>query len=176
MPEKDLGLLDRIGKELHLQVGTYLLSCNDPIGALREFDAALGIDPADGAVVLQKARALSAIGRWDQAIEVLRTAIASAPGNRELHQALGAVLEACGRYDEAREAYAGTAPPGRAETVGPTQVTSCFEDVGPIDPLPGALTGERVIVREVVRIPCQYCGSLVDITRTTCQSCGAPLR
>ena len=54
MPEKDLGLLDRIGKELHLQVGTYLLSCNDPIGALREFDAALGIDPADGAVVLQK--------------------------------------------------------------------------------------------------------------------------
>ncbi|HQJ88943.1 MAG TPA: hypothetical protein PLY91_10435 [Methanoregulaceae archaeon] len=68
MPEKDLGLLDRIGKELHLQVGTYLLSCNDPIGALREFDAALGIDTADGAVVLQKARALSAIGRWVQAM------------------------------------------------------------------------------------------------------------
>ncbi len=30
-------------------------------------------------------------------------------------------------------------------------------------------------VREIVKIPCQYCGSLVEITWQNCSSCGAPL-
>jgi hypothetical protein len=30
-------------------------------------------------------------------------------------------------------------------------------------------------VKEIVKIPCPYCGSLVDITWRNCGSCGAPL-
>ena len=30
-------------------------------------------------------------------------------------------------------------------------------------------------IREIVKIPCPYCGSLVDITWPNCGSCGAPL-
>jgi len=192
VPGKDLGVLERIGKQYHLQAGVRLLAGSDPVGALREFEAALGIDPGDSAVYVEKARALGAIGRWDQAVEALRDAIAGDPGSGDLHRALGAAFESCGRYGEAAEAYGEAArllaDPSDAHTAlervssfadrHPVrgQDSSCFEDIPPGDGLTGAWSGERVIVREVVRIPCQYCGTLVDITRTTCQSCGAPLQ
>jgi hypothetical protein len=41
---------------------------------------------------------------------------------------------------------------------------------------PGQTTVVRTVVHEVVKVPCRYCGSLVDLTATTCSSCGAPLR
>jgi hypothetical protein len=33
----------------------------------------------------------------------------------------------------------------------------------------------EVIIKEVVRIPCRYCGNLVDNTARKCDDCGAPL-
>lgn len=35
---------------------------------------------------------------------------------------------------------------------------------------------ERETIREIVKIPCSYCGSLVEITATKCPTCGAPLK
>lgn len=35
---------------------------------------------------------------------------------------------------------------------------------------------EREIIREVVRIPCRYCGALFDQTAPKCPSCGAVIR
>lgn len=32
---------------------------------------------------------------------------------------------------------------------------------------------EKVIVREVVKVPCQYCGTLVEVTEAKCPGCGA---
>lgn len=40
---------------------------------------------------------------------------------------------------------------------------------------PGPVLKE-VVIREVVRIPCRYCGNLVDNTARKCDDCGAPLR
>ena len=34
---------------------------------------------------------------------------------------------------------------------------------------------KEILTREIVRIPCRHCGSLVDQTATKCPSCGAPL-
>ena len=34
---------------------------------------------------------------------------------------------------------------------------------------------KEVITRELVRIPCRYCGQLIDQTATRCPSCSAPL-
>ena len=34
----------------------------------------------------------------------------------------------------------------------------------------------EVITKETVRVPCRYCGALVDNTATKCPSCGAKLR
>jgi uncharacterized membrane protein len=33
---------------------------------------------------------------------------------------------------------------------------------------------EKVIIKEVVMIPCQYCGTLVPQTAQFCPNCGAP--
>ncbi len=35
---------------------------------------------------------------------------------------------------------------------------------------------EREVIREIVKIPCEHCRTLVEITSTRCPSCGAPLR
>ncbi len=35
-------------------------------------------------------------------------------------------------------------------------------------------TPREVIVREVVMVPCQYCGGLMPTTATQCPSCRAP--
>lgn len=35
---------------------------------------------------------------------------------------------------------------------------------------------EREIIREVVKVPCRYCGTLVDITKSHCPSCSAPFK
>jgi hypothetical protein len=41
---------------------------------------------------------------------------------------------------------------------------------------PHAIQREKeILTREVVRIPCRHCGSLVDQTLARCPSCGAPL-
>ncbi|MGI0133244.1 MAG: hypothetical protein ACREDK_09215 [Thermoplasmata archaeon] len=42
-----------------------------------------------------------------------------------------------------------------------------------VAPLP---TVHREIVREIVKVPCRYCGSLVEVTSTKCAACGATLR
>jgi hypothetical protein len=33
---------------------------------------------------------------------------------------------------------------------------------------------QQVVVREVVKVPCRYCGTLIDSTATVCPKCGAP--
>jgi len=44
-------------------------------------------------------------------------------------------------------------------------------------PVPGVQPAmvERVVVREIVKIPCKYCGSLVEQTASSCPNCGGNL-
>lgn len=42
--------------------------------------------------------------------------------------------------------------------------------VGPVSPVPGPV---REIIREVVRVPCRYCGCLMDEAAARCPNCGA---
>jgi len=39
----------------------------------------------------------------------------------------------------------------------------------------GATVTERIIVREIVKVPCRYCGALVDHGANRCPACGAPV-
>jgi len=36
-------------------------------------------------------------------------------------------------------------------------------------------TGEKVIVREIVKVRCKHCGNLFDVTLDKCPNCGAPI-
>jgi len=45
----------------------------------------------------------------------------------------------------------------------------------PIDLLPRDQPAvQQVVVRETVKVPCKFCGTLIDSTATTCPQCGAP--
>lgn len=45
----------------------------------------------------------------------------------------------------------------------------------PIHLTPSAQPVPQVVLRETVKVPCRYCGTLIDVTSKTCPSCGAPL-
>lgn len=40
---------------------------------------------------------------------------------------------------------------------------------------PALPTSREVIIREIIKIPCRYCGNFVDHTEPKCPGCGAPL-
>jgi hypothetical protein len=35
---------------------------------------------------------------------------------------------------------------------------------------------EKETIREIVKVRCEYCGTLIDVTSLKCPSCGAPLK
>jgi len=44
-------------------------------------------------------------------------------------------------------------------------------------PISSKASPNLVIEREVVKVPCKYCGTLIDVFRSnTCSQCGAPVR
>jgi hypothetical protein len=74
----------------------------------------------------------------------------------------------CATNDRAREVY--------EEEL--RQVEAEIRALPPASSRPTAATPavvREVVIREIVRIPCRYCGALVDQTATRCVGCGAPL-
>lgn len=44
----------------------------------------------------------------------------------------------------------------------------------PVGLIPGGQPTPQVVMRETVKVACQYCGTLMDSTATVCPKCGAP--
>lgn len=42
-------------------------------------------------------------------------------------------------------------------------------------PAPAQVVREREIIKEIVKVPCRYCGNLVPVTASKCPTCSAPL-
>lgn len=70
------------------------------------------------------------------------------------------------------------------EQLGPRQLMDFIEQrVGGFPPRPGGPGGmgrpgmappAQVVIKEIVKAPCRYCGTLVEVTTAKCPSCGAP--
>jgi sporulation-control protein spo0M len=56
---------------------------------------------------------------------------------------------------------------------GRPDVTSKTADLQVVQPAAQAVIKEKEIVRQVVMIPCKYCGALMDQLVTVCPNCGA---
>jgi len=56
---------------------------------------------------------------------------------------------------------------------GRPDATSSIIEVQVAQPAPTPIIKEREVIREVVMIPCKYCGTLMPQTETICPHCGA---
>jgi hypothetical protein len=56
---------------------------------------------------------------------------------------------------------------------GRPDVTSSTTEIQVTQPTASPVAKEKEIIREVVMIPCKYCGTLMPQTETTCPNCGA---
>ena len=56
---------------------------------------------------------------------------------------------------------------------GRPDVTSATTEIQVVEPSVSTVVKEKEIIREVVMIPCKYCGTLMPQTATACPNCGA---
>lgn len=56
---------------------------------------------------------------------------------------------------------------------GRPDLTTKTEEIQVLQPTAQPVIQEKEIIREVVMIPCKYCGTLMDQTATACPNCGA---
>lgn len=115
-------------------------------------------------------------GKIDQAIEALRIAVMRSPNDDRAHYLLGLALSKKGRYEEAIAQY------NEAISINPSAKT--YADMLEVakEAMKGAAGGtkkvihEKEIIKEIVKVPCRYCGTLIENTSERCPSCGAPLK
>lgn len=87
--------------EAHLELSLLHLRRGEAEAARREAERARAIDPALVPAAVNLADALRVLGRDDEGEGVLREALAGAPGDPDLHHALGLLLHRTGRAPEA---------------------------------------------------------------------------
>ncbi|MEU4151342.1 tetratricopeptide repeat protein [Streptomyces sp. NPDC026659] len=86
-------------------VGQLAWERGDRADALRHFEAALRLDPAQGVAATGRARTLAALGRTDQALTAYDEALAGHPDPRTALE-LGELYESLGRVPDAEKQYA----------------------------------------------------------------------
>ena len=103
------------------------------MGLFDEADAAYtraaSIDPAAARVRFGLARALASRSRLGEALEQTRAALASAPGDADLHALAGSIHERMQRFDDAATAYRGYAdrlPAGEAPAIATARARAEF--------------------------------------------------
>jgi hypothetical protein len=64
------------------------------------------------------------------------------------------------------------AGPTVSQPVIQAQAAQASAPVAPVE----KIIHEKETIREIVKIPCAYCGTLMEITASKCPNCGAPLK
>ncbi len=112
----------------------YLFACaGDDAGALGHFEAAADLDPEDDDLQVRRARALSAISRHDDALDVAGRVVGHGNPSREALCAKGKALYGMGRAADARgvfEQVLGDEPSNAQALYG---LARCHQELGAFD-------------------------------------------
>jgi hypothetical protein len=73
-------------------------------------------------------------------------------------------------YEQDRQAKAQVA---RKENLSVTPIIKVVNYQSVVNDIPRIKEGNQEFIREVVMIPCRYCGALLPQTNTSCPNCGA---
>jgi len=118
------------------------------------------------------------MGSYDDAIAALKLATNKAPGNDLAHYKLGLAYGKKGRHEDAIAEYnaAIRINPQNAEYRDMLELTKSSQKSAAASVPQKEILKEKEIIKEIVKVPCEYCQTLVDITQAKCPICGAPLR
>ena len=114
------------------------------------------------------------LGALDDAIAELKLATNKKPGSEQAHYKLGLAYSKKGRYEDAIAEYnaAIRINPQNAEYKDMLELAKwSLKSVSA-----STITTQKEVIKEIVKVPCEYCRTLVEVTQTNCPSCGAPLR
>jgi eukaryotic-like serine/threonine-protein kinase len=101
---------------IHLWYANYLVSLQRLDEAVTHVETARDLDPLSPVVMTNVGWTLSYAGRYHEAIEAYREALALSPNYRQAHQRLAGAYAELGQYDAAESVVALTA--GKADLVG----------------------------------------------------------
>lgn len=119
-------------------------------------------------VFMGKMNALRKLNRIDEAIAELKQLCGSSTGAND-HLVLAQFYEIAGKLEEAIDEYRTVLHLSPENEMAYVRLKSL--GINPAD------DRQRVIVtREIVRVPCPYCSTLVENTALKCPNCGAPQR
>lgn len=114
------------------------------------------------------------LGALDDAISELKLATNRKSYSEQAHYKLGLAYSKKGRYEDAIAEYnaALRINPQNAEYKDMLELAkSSLKGVSA-----SAITIQKEVIKEIVKVPCEYCRTLVEVTQTKCPNCGAPLR
>jgi tetratricopeptide (TPR) repeat protein len=94
--------------DLCVDIGDLYFEMGELDEAMYWYDYATGLDSSDPGPYLAKAKLLDSQENWDQALDVLRTALSHDPHQDDVHLFLGNLYQKLARFNEARAHY-GTA-------------------------------------------------------------------
>ncbi len=113
------------------------------------------------------------LGMLDDAIVELKVAANKAPGDDQAHYRLGLAYGKKGRYEDAIAEYnaAIRINPQNTEYKDMLELAKSY-----LKSVSAGVITQKEIIKEIIKVPCEYCHTLVDVTQAKCPSCGAPLR
>ena len=91
--------------DAYLNLSALATVCHNHQAALDLLNQLLRLAPRHAVGMAAKALALKQLDQIGEALAIAKRAVATEPNNAETHNALGAVLQAAGRVEEARSAY-----------------------------------------------------------------------
>jgi tetratricopeptide (TPR) repeat protein len=153
-----------------------LLELNKVDSALDVINKALTIDPCSLKAHYYKGKALIRLRKWDDAIDSFSFVINSNANDAKSHGYLGLCFENTSRYEEAIQEYS-TAIQIDKSLYNKIKICMDRSIMRKHSDYDRTIQNEKIIIlKETVKVPCPYCGTLVENTKSKCNNCGGTVR
>lgn len=183
------GLAGNFSRNMFFNMANQFVTQGRYLEAINAYQQAIAADPNYLEAHFNLGFLLMNMGNYAQAIPHFQQVNRQFPNHAESHNNLGYCLEGMGQLQEAAAEYNVSlqlkfhpTPQANLQRV----MARIQMATAPQVPLPGQVPGlnaqgaPQVIIketiREIVKMPCKYCGTLIEITSTKCTNCGAPLK
>ena len=112
----------------HMEAANKAYNSSNLLKALKEYNAAIELEPNFDEAWYNKALTLQGIGRYDEALDAYNTALEMDPENSAFYQNMGSIWASKGDVDKAREFYEKAA--SLAKDLSPRDAATNYYNMG----------------------------------------------